>query len=232
MHLAAISCAVAILLQVPADSAAVTALIQGVDTDSLVIALQSQIAVMETANDRLLSTVHWSLGTIATVGLVLLGFGWFANFRVYERDKAAMQQELRGFLAEQMATTRAELRTAVEQAASQAVARLEAMVNAHSLRVGKLEILYDETELDKWMEAKVWDNAIRAGLNVARAADQEWRVTRALEKIMICVNAGAGADSFVYGDMLEVFDKLPDRHAGDINNIKRVVDDRRSRIGG
>ncbi len=232
MHLAAISCAVAILLQVPADSAAVTALIQGVDTDSLVIALQSQIAVMETANDRLLSTVHWSLGTIATVGLVLLGFGWFANFRVYERDKAAMQQELRGFLAEQMATTRAELRTAVEQAASQAVARLEAMVNAHSLRVGKLEILYDETELDKWMEAKVWDNAIRAGLNVARAADQEWRVTRALEKIMICVNAGAGADSFVYGDMLEVFDKLPDRHAADINNIKRVVDDRRSRIGG
>ena len=43
---------------------------------------------------RLLNTVYCSLGTLANVTALLIGFGWFANFRVYERDKGAMRTEL------------------------------------------------------------------------------------------------------------------------------------------
>lgn len=66
--------------------------------------------------DQLLATVYWSLGTLATVAALLVGFGWFANMRMYERDKAALAQEMRTQLLE-------ELRKAKEEASSAATTR-------------------------------------------------------------------------------------------------------------
>src|SRR5437773_302723 len=66
-----------------------------VNRDSVLVALRAQISIMERSEDRLLSTVLWSLGAIAGLGLLLLGFSWFLNFKVYERDKSLMRDELR-----------------------------------------------------------------------------------------------------------------------------------------
>ena len=57
--------------------------------------LRAQLEVMKQYDQRLLNTVYWALGTLAAVAAALVGFGWFANFRVYERDKNALAQEPR-----------------------------------------------------------------------------------------------------------------------------------------
>ena len=59
---------------------------------------------MERYDQRLLSTVYWSLGGMVTVIALVAGFGWYANFRAYDRDRAAFQQELRNIVEGNLAT--------------------------------------------------------------------------------------------------------------------------------
>lgn len=65
-----------------------------VQVDTTLLVLRAQLAVMREYDQRLLDTIHWSLGGIVTAALVLVTAGWFANFRIYERDKLALQREL------------------------------------------------------------------------------------------------------------------------------------------
>lgn len=50
---------------------------------------------MRRSEDRLLSTVHWSLGTVATLAIGLAVFGWWSASRVHQRDIAALRDEFR-----------------------------------------------------------------------------------------------------------------------------------------
>lgn len=82
--------------------------------DPVVAQLRTQIDVMERYNDQLLATVYWSLGVLVTIAGVLIGFGWFANFRIYQRDKASLSAELAGGL--QASVSQAELRLSTDLA--------------------------------------------------------------------------------------------------------------------
>jgi hypothetical protein len=56
--------------------------------------LRGQLTEIRRSEDRLLTTVFWALGTCAGIVFLLVGFSWFLNFRVYERDKQALKQDL------------------------------------------------------------------------------------------------------------------------------------------
>ena len=56
--------------------------------------LKAQLEVTRTYHSSLLDTVYWALGTVFVMVTLLVGFGWFANFRVYERDKDVLRREL------------------------------------------------------------------------------------------------------------------------------------------
>src|SRR5207244_5850659 len=45
-------------------------------------------------DQRLLTTVYWCLGTLVTVFLVLIGYNWFVNFRVHERDFRELKNDI------------------------------------------------------------------------------------------------------------------------------------------
>ena len=64
------------------------------DSTAQILQLQTQIQVMEQYQDRLLSTVHWSLGILAGIAALLTSFSWYVNFKLYDRDKLAIQTEL------------------------------------------------------------------------------------------------------------------------------------------
>jgi hypothetical protein len=56
--------------------------------------LETQLAEVRKYQDAILATVYWALGGIFVVVGLLLGFGWFANFKVYERDKDSLKAEV------------------------------------------------------------------------------------------------------------------------------------------
>jgi hypothetical protein len=63
-------------------------------TEQLAV-VRAQLADARDFQSNMLSTVYWSLGTLASVSVLLAGFGWFINLRVYERDKTALERELK-----------------------------------------------------------------------------------------------------------------------------------------
>lgn len=60
--------------------------------------LKMQVATMKEYHSSLLDTVYWALGTVATVAALLVGFGWFANFKFHESEKQRLKEELEGRL--------------------------------------------------------------------------------------------------------------------------------------
>jgi hypothetical protein len=69
------------------------------DTSEQLAVARAQLADAREFQASILSTVYWSLGTLAAVTVLLAGFGWFTNFRVYERDKAVLERELKATIA-------------------------------------------------------------------------------------------------------------------------------------
>lgn len=48
----------------------------------------------------LLSTVYWSLGFLGSITALLVGFGWWSNFRVHEKDKENLKSEIKSLISE------------------------------------------------------------------------------------------------------------------------------------
>jgi hypothetical protein len=66
--------------------------------DTEINILKTQLADMQKYQSDILSTVHWALSSIITVFGLLIGFGWFANFRVYNRDRKNLEIELNNII--------------------------------------------------------------------------------------------------------------------------------------
>mgnify|MGYP001562726215 CR=1 FL=1 len=72
-------------------------------------ALQAEVQVFKDFTQHILTTIYFSLGTVVVVLFAMVGFGWYQNVRVYERDKEAMRQALLNALNEQVSVKVSEL---------------------------------------------------------------------------------------------------------------------------
>lgn len=54
--------------------------------------LKAQVEVMKSYQDKFLSTVYWSLGTVAALVVFLAGFNWFTNNRNAEKESVLHKQ--------------------------------------------------------------------------------------------------------------------------------------------
>jgi hypothetical protein len=56
--------------------------------------MANRLESLEKFQSAVLSTVYWSLGTVGSLTAILLGFGWFTNLRLYERDKEILREQV------------------------------------------------------------------------------------------------------------------------------------------
>jgi regulator of replication initiation timing len=164
--------------------------------------LRAQLAIMKDFDQRLVATVYWALSAIAALTLILVGFSWLLNFRIYDRDKAALTQELRSLLTQESAAQQARiaeqfadlqqemtkdlrererlLGKAVESAAENAVQpvrleleKLSQRFTQASRELSGVERSVKQIEAREWETRGVWMNALRSYTKVLAASISE-----------------------------------------------------------
>lgn len=70
--------------------------------------LEAQLQTMRDYHSSLLDTVYFALAGVFLLASLLVGFGWFANFKVYERDKLALRAELEAIVVKASGELKAE----------------------------------------------------------------------------------------------------------------------------
>lgn len=77
--------------------------------------LKAEVAAAQTFRTDTLSTIYWSLSTVAGVVLLLVGFSWWSNFKVYERDKQLLMDEMAARNTTQMASLNSKVTAALAE---------------------------------------------------------------------------------------------------------------------
>jgi len=71
--------------------------------------MSAWMAMSTEFNDRLLSTVNFSLGAVVTLVVSVLALNFFTGQRAYEKDKQSLQESLRAELEKEIAALKSEL---------------------------------------------------------------------------------------------------------------------------
>jgi hypothetical protein len=122
-------------------------------------------------DQRLLTTVYWCLGTLVGVFLLLIGFNWFTNFRLNQREISTLRAELTSQVtsartnleqanAAMQEKLRTEIRSAAKAAAEAALQPLRTRIDRTQDSVQELTAKFVAMEVDDWVKKKVYINAI------------------------------------------------------------------------
>jgi hypothetical protein len=214
--------------------------------------LEAQLKLMREYDARLLGTVYWSLATVATLALILVGFGWYVNFRVYERDKASLLHELKALVRENLAKSESELqgthrhaitklseelRISVERDqqsfrhdVDDKVAALKSEIDGAKCELCAVNFTLCEKEAER--SAHVPDNVLlfaRQMLSWALQEQNEYHVGRALDRILSAVMEGAEPNAMMIMDLDPLLRDVPAGHRMSVNAIQEALQKLRSR---
>ncbi len=148
-------------------------------------------------DQRLLTTVYWCLGTLVTVFLVLIGYNWFVNFRVHERDFRELKNDISTGLNAAVVKIELEAKAGAEEAKAQVRKSAETYVDSKMYDIaravdrlgGHVAELQGESmdrQVDMWLDQKVFTNALRLHVKYLRHLQRQgvdWRVQRGLDKL-------------------------------------------------
>lgn len=90
--------------------------------------LQAQLQTMKEYHGSLLDTVYWAMGGVFLIAGTLIGFGWFANFKVYERDKSSLRADLEAHLRERILDLEKSLHDSAATSEKALLAKLDSLV--------------------------------------------------------------------------------------------------------
>lgn len=100
-------------------------------SDSEVSLLREQNKIIRDYQESILDTVYWALGALFVIAALLAGFGWWSNFKVYDKDKARLQEDLEAKVAQ----LEAELSLRIENSRGELVRVVTEKSEAHLNRL-------------------------------------------------------------------------------------------------
>lgn len=144
--------------------------------------------------EQMLSVILWSLATVVTLAVLLVGYGWYVNSRVYERDRAMLMDEVQRTARRHADTTRAELDKAFDDALAryrlsaeeqrQALATFQANIertaqstlaahlDANTESIRRLEFDVAHLQAETWKNQRVFENALSCGVEMLDVANK------------------------------------------------------------
>jgi hypothetical protein len=202
--------------------------------------LRAQLQIMRDADQRLLSTVYWALGTLISVTIVVAVLGWYMNFHVYERDRESVKQELSAMLTSKQAELEkgvrqslskldSDLRELITQrlAASEERLRTVAQSAAANVEYTLTHLRYDFSELKgKWEEQQgsllgAWFE-YRNMLITTIEMGESWP-GYALEHLKRILKAGVRLNHHHVLEISHLLERVPSGYSADVATIEHLV---------
>jgi len=151
------------------------------------------------------------------------GAGWFANFRLYERDKNALREELTSYIKTEMSqessnihntfkTLKTELDESAIAAAKKASAAQESKIKKlhHDILTLKLDVLHQEAKSFRQQELHGSElTAWKKMFSLALEIGWDFKITNCLEGMVSAMKAGGKATSSEVTEIFTMLDQLP-----------------------
>ncbi|MGZ4959437.1 MAG: hypothetical protein ACXV7J_09300 [Methylomonas sp.] len=103
--------------------------------------LRAQITEMRRSEDRLLSTVHWTLSAVFAIALGLAAFSWWSSSKLHQQDLQRLKDDLHQQLSVVVDRTLAESARKLEDAQREETTRLHAEMIAFTMwQVGAIRL--------------------------------------------------------------------------------------------
>jgi hypothetical protein len=206
-----------------------------------VLALRAQLQTMREYDQRIIGVVYWGLGTAAALvvafTVILIGFNWFSNVRLIDRDKADLREELQVLVEQQFTKRRDEIVAAAASANAAEISKVRGEVatvssqfRAMHRRVLELQYDWERRRAKGWETGKpvpILENAITANVRAALIAlelERDSWVEDTLEDIERLLAAKTGSPSpNTAARVAELLSKLAPEYGPIAGRIKAML---------
>jgi hypothetical protein len=185
-----------------------------------VAVLKAQLETMRAYDQRLLATVYYALAGIGSVVLLVVGLGWYTNFRLYRRDV----KDLKGSIDAQIVTLGRDLEAKLRQAA---VAAGQQAVQSSLRSLKELEYEHTKAEAEKWERDGTDANAL---ITYARAIDlaldvsPDFEIPHILdEMVRILKKKKAILTALVIGRVNAQLVKIPAEYSQAVDAVRELI---------
>lgn len=208
--------------------------------DDEVTILRTQLETMQQYDQKLLDTVYWSLGTIVTLAALLVGFGWYVNLRVYEKDKDVMKDELRNFLRAELAMStkgfEKQIDEKIEKALKDYQENIKSSLAKVQARISSIEETLSEIEykrLSNEAKAEIKSIAFSRYVKMIELSHKlpsylDFYYSEPLENILLLLKEGVIPDPEDVKNLNQALSHVPEGYAMDVESIRQLV--RNSRL--
>jgi hypothetical protein len=179
-------------------------------------------------DQRILSTVYWCLGTLITVFLFLIGYNWFANFRAHERDLRTLKEEIKNTVDKATETISSAVQSSLE-------AQIESRIAPIKQALATLKGASLKEDVQRWMDKKVYINALRLQVAYLRHADESntpYQINEGLDMLqnIFKIISGEGQtkpDAGLIGETAAMLQAISARNPTLVANLQSQLSDLR-----
>ena len=197
--------------------------------------LRAQLEIRREHQADLLQTVYWALGGVFLLVSLLVGFGWFGNFKVYERDKQSLKEEMHAEAKKKSVELRGELDDAIKEIRDGVDEAISDQVDTRFIsierRISLVESRVLQIELDLAKEKMLSNDsdsmALTDALNLLNKCyiSAENEIPDVLKFIVKKLDEGGKFTAKEHARITEILDDLPARYTSLVGRVHKRMND-------
>jgi hypothetical protein len=183
--------------------------------------LKEQVKIMREYNQSILDTIYYALGGLVTTIAIVIGLGWYTNFRIYKNDLSNIRNELKTDFDSFKPSLREEMIEAAKKAG-------EAAVESSLRAIKSLQYEMLLLEAKSWEEKESFVNAIMTytdALPLAIEIHSELYVPKLIDRILQILRSDKKL--FFTAATLRAITKnlelIPQEYETDVAVIKKII---------
>ncbi len=184
--------------------------------------LEFQIDKMETYQNNLLSTVQWSIGIVVLVLIVLVSYGWYTNFKVSEKEKEIMKEQMQKYIDKEMQESKLKMQKYIIDNIDIRISQFNSSLQTIQNEFGHLKMEFQEFIADQGNAIFLYVEPLRYAIKM----DLNYIIYGILEKIKKRIEDKIILDANDTSDLNEVFEELPAKYETEVRKIKTMMENK------